>query len=274
MDTTSTLLDFNAPHAKAPNFKELENSGVMHGFFGRQGGVSDDVYASLNCGLGSDDTRENIMHNRATVAAAMGVENENLLSLYQVHGQDCLYVTKRWANDENRPKADAFITDQPGTALGILTADCAPVLFCGEKEDGALIIGAAHAGWKGAHGGVLEETARAMKEKGAIAQTLRACIGPCIAKASYEVTQDFITPFLEHSEESERFFHAAQKEGHVMFDLPGYCAWRLAGAGLKNIAILDHDTYAREQDYFSYRRATHRKEKDYARQISVIAIQS
>ncbi|MCB1783314.1 MAG: peptidoglycan editing factor PgeF [Alphaproteobacteria bacterium] len=267
---TSSLPDSNPPHISA---KAIEHPDIFNGFFGRKGGISDDVYRSLNCGLGSDDEPDNIARNRALVAKASGVSPENLISLYQVHSAQCITVTKIWPNDEQRPKADAFVTDQTGAALGILTADCAPVLFAGQKENGAPVIGAAHAGWRGAISGVLEQTVTAMQNLGAQPETLSACVGPCIGKASYEVSQDFIIPFLEENDESERFFHPARKEGHAMFDLPGYCAWRLARTGLKKIEILDQDTCAREEDYFSYRRATLRKEKDYARQISVIAIQ-
>lgn len=241
--------------------------GVAHGFFGRRGGVSSGLYESLNCGAGTKDDPANVAANRARVANALGVKPENLLSLYQVHGATCLSVKEAY---QGRPEADALATDIPGLALGILSADCAPVLFYGRKENGAPVIGAAHAGWGGALKGVLESTLLEMKKLGAV--EAKAAIGPCIGKASYEVKQDFAQPFLKEDEESERFFASARKEGHLMFDLSGYCAFRLARAGLRDVTLLDKDTYAHEADYFSFRRTTHRKEADYGRQISAILI--
>jgi hypothetical protein len=271
MDTILKLQDSNVSVFQEERFTD---SSVFHGFFGRQGGVSDGVYDSLNCGLGTDDAQAHVNENRRRVSEYVGVKPENLLSLYQVHGKDCLTVDVPWALDKNRPKADAFVTDKPGLGLGVLTADCVPVLFTGKKQDNAPVIGAAHAGWKGALGGVLNSTVTAMMTLGAVKETIRVCIGPCIAKASYEVDKDFALPFLKENDESERFFHVAKKDGHLMFDLAGYCAWRLFREGVKNVLILDRDTYTQENDFFSYRRAIHRKEQDYARQISVIAIQS
>lgn len=273
MGMTSPRQDSEPPVFQEDTFIKAAETGVFHGFFGRAGGMSGGVYDSLNCGLGSDDAPENVAENRARVARVCGVAPDHMLSLYQVHGKECLYVDKAWALDETRPQADAFVTDQPGFGLGILSADCAPVLFYGAKADGAPVIGAAHAGWKGALGGVLEETAGAMEKLGAVRDSLRACVGPCIGRASYEVGADFIEPFLEENDESVRFIRPAGKAGHAMFDLPGYAAWRLFRAGVRRIAIMDRDTYVQEAAFFSYRRATHRGEKDYARQISVIAIQ-
>ncbi len=244
---------------------------VFHGFFGRLGGVSTGLYAALNCGVGTEDLLEHVMENRRIVAEFTGVAPARLLSLYQIHSAVCLPVTEEWRM-ENRPQADAMVTDRAGLALGILTADCAPVLFYGEKPDGAPVIGAAHAGWGGALNGVLEATVREMMALGAVGGRLSAAIGPCIGQASYEVTDDFRAPFLAQDPESERFFMAGRRAGHVMFDLAGYCAFRLARAGVRDVCIKDLDTYFHEEDFFSYRRTTHRKEPDYGRQIAVVAI--
>lgn len=249
----------------------LAQAGVFHGFFGRTGGVSKGVYHALNCGPGSDDNIESVQENLAIVAHAAGVKAANILSLYQVHGNTCLKVTEGWPI-HNRPQADAFVTDVPGLALGILTADCAPVLFCAEKLDGSPVVGAAHAGWKGAVGGILESTVKAMHEYGLKPGSLKAAIGPCIGQVSYEVAPDFTAAFFDEAAENERFFKPSRRKGHHMFDLPGYCAAKLAGLGLAQIEIKDIDTYFNEEDYFSYRRTTHRADKDYGRQISLIAI--
>jgi YfiH family protein len=174
------------------------------------------------------------------------------------------------APHKERPQADAQVTDVPGLAISILTADCAPVLFYGRNDKGP-VIGAAHAGWKGALGGVLDSTVYEMEEYGVKAKDIKAAIGPCISKRSYEVGQDFAAPFLNEDPENERFFMNGGA-GKLMFDLPGYCAARLYNCGLTNVAITGIDTYANERDYFSFRRATHRKEPDYGRQISVIVI--
>lgn len=248
-----------------------EQQQVFHGFFTRQGGVSEGICSGLNCGLGSEDHPERVLENRSYVAAHAGVAQQDLLSVCQVHGRDCLYITESWAV-QSRPKADAMVTDKTGFALGILTADCAPVLFHGVKADGSPVIGAAHAGWKGALGGVLCETLQKMKEINVLPETVKACVGPCIGRISYEVSESFIVPFLEENDESERFFRPARRTEHVMFDLAGYCAWRLHRDGVCSVAIIDKDTYTGEDEFYSFRRATHRKESDYGRQISVIAI--
>ena len=262
-------------NADVPFFESAEFSksadNVFHGFFGRQGGVSDGLYGSLNCGRGSDDDPAHVQANLDRVARQACVTPNNLLTMYQVHGHGCLYVDEPWSFD-NRPQVDALVTDKAGIALGVLTADCGPVLFYGEKADGAPVIGAAHAGWKGAIGGALDATVSKMQELGA--DNIKACIGPCIAQSSYEVSAEFFEPFEKENSENERFFMASKKDGHLMFDLAGYCAARLAGLGLKHVFIKDLDTYFNEEDFFSYRRTTHRKESDYGRQISVIAIKN
>ena len=255
---------------KDRNFME-GNPKADHGFFTRMGGVSDGIYQSLNCGPGSDDAPERVQENRACVAEELEVQPDSLLSLYQVHSADCVYVDAPYTQ---APKADALVTDQAGIALGILTADCGPVLFYGEKADGAPVIGAAHAGWGGALKGVLQASVDCMVEHGANKQSIRAVLGPCIGPASYEVRTDFAEPFLEQDEANEHFFKSACKEGHLMFDLPGYIAKRLAEAGIRHVSLTGLDTYSDERRFFSYRRATHRGESDYGRQISAIVIKS
>ncbi len=257
-----TVDDFIAPSSSA---------SVFHGFFTRKGGVSTGLYEGLNCGPGSGDVKEDISENRCRVAEKAGANRENLLSVYQVHGTKVITVEDLWP-EEDRPHTDALICDKPGIALSILTADCAPVLFVGQKSDVNPIIGAAHSGWQGTLGGVMEKTLDTMKTLGAMEKSLRACIGPCIAQDSYEVSNDFILPFIEEDKAANRFFRPGQKNGHSHFDLSGYCAWRLARYGLKNVSSLDCDTYKNEEKFYSYRRTTHRNEKDYGRQISVISI--
>lgn len=261
--------DKDCTYLSDESFLHQDDPLVFHGFFTRIGGISSAPCKGLNCGFGSDDDQANVDHNRGVVAMASGVNPLGLLSPYQVHGADVVYADAPFAD---RPECDSLITDKPGIALGILTADCAPVLFYAEKENGNPIIGAAHAGWKGALGGVLDNTMRNMLDRGAMIDTMRACIGPCIGRHSYEVDLKFADAFLEHNEEAERFFSAATKDGHLMFDLAGYCAWRLSLCGVSRVVILDEDTYKKEDMFFSYRRATHRSAADYGRQISVIAM--
>lgn len=248
-----------------------EHHRVTHGFFTRQGGVSDGIFNSLNCGPGSGDDIRLVTENRGMVAQEMGVPEANLLSLYQVHGNTCLFIEEPFSG-QNRPRADAFVTDRSDIALGILTADCGPVLLYGEKADGAPIIGAVHAGWGGALKGVCEATVQMMVEKGARLETLRASVGPCIGPASYEVSEDFADAFLEQAEANEHYFKSASREGHLMFDLPGYIASRLAAAGVRHVSLIGLDTYSDALRFFSYRRTTHRNETEYGRQISCISI--
>jgi YfiH family protein len=241
-----------------------EVPGIVHGFFGRAGGVSEGIYASLNCGLGSGDLPPLIAENRRRVRAALGVATLN--TLYQVHSPAVVTVTEGW---ERGPEADAMVTAVPGIALGILTADCAPVLFA---DPAARVIGAAHAGWKGALGGVLEATLAAMEALGAQRQHVVAAVGPCISQANYEVGHEFFERFRQADIGNKRFFIASDRPEHHRFHLEGYCATRLALAGVDNIEQLSACTYARAADFFSYRRATHRGEKDYGREISAIAL--
>lgn len=253
----------------------FEHPQITHSFFGRRygdlGGVSKGIYSSLNCGPGSDDNPAHVKENRRIVSEAVGCDPVNLLTLYQVHGNDCVTVSEPY-DPANRPEADAHVTDQIGIALGILTADCAPILFYGFKGDQSPVIGAAHAGWGGALKGVSESAVQAMEDLGAVRETIVACIGPCIAQESYEVSDDFIAPFLEENPDNKTFFKDADRDGHLMFDLVGYNAFKLYKLGLRKVLAKEIDTFFNEEDFFSYRRTTHRKEQDYGRQISVIKI--
>jgi YfiH family protein len=239
---------------------------VPHGFFGRRGGVSSGDLASLNCGLGSGDDPALIAENRRRAADAI-LPGAALTGLYQVHGNRCVIVDA--ASDlAARPEADALATRTPGVLLGILTADCVPVLFA---DTAAGVVGAAHAGWKGAIAGVTDATLGAMESLGATRAHIVAAIGPCIGRASYEVDEGFVQRFVTDDPANERFFAAGQP-GHAMFDIAAYVAARLAAAGVGTVAIGGQDTYAEEADYFSYRRACHRQENGYGRQISVIGL--
>ena len=241
-------------------------AGVPHGFFGRRGGVSAGELASLNCGLGSGDDPALIAENRRRVAE-VALPGAALTGLYQVHGNRCVVVDE--ATDlASRPEADALATRTPGILLGILTADCVPVLFA---DNSAGVVGAAHAGWKGALAGITDATLAAMKGLGATHANIAVAIGPCIARASYEVDDGFVARFMADDPANERFF-AAGKPGHAMFDIAAYVAARLAAAGVTRIAIGGQDTYAQPQDYFSYRRACHKAENSYGRQLSVIGL--
>ena len=239
---------------------------VPHGFFGRRGGVSTGELASLNCGLGSGDDPALIAENRQRVADAV-LPGGTLTGVYQVHGNRCVIVDDT-SDLAARPEADALATRSPGIVLGILTADCVPVLFA---DCDAGVIGAAHAGWKGALAGITDATLTAMESLGARRGEIAAAIGPCIARASYEVDDGFVQRFAADDPANERFF-AAAKPGHAMFDIAAYVAARLAAAGVTRIAIGGQDTYAEAEDYFSYRRACHKGENSYGRQLSVIGL--
>lgn len=251
----------NAPFVTARTLDD-----IAHGFFGRRGGVSDGDLASLNCGLGSSDDPALIAENRRRVADAV-LPGAALTGLYQVHGNRCVIVDSE-TDLAARPEADALATRTPGILLGILTADCVPVLFA-DREAG--VVGAAHAGWKGAIAGVTDATLDAMESLGARRANIAVAIGPCIARASYEVDEAFVARFVSDDPANEHFF-AAGKPGHAMFDIAAYVAARLAAAGVTRIAIGGQDTYAQAQDYFSYRRACHKGEDTYGRQLSVIGL--
>ena len=249
------------PHLATP-FMECP-----HGFFGRRGGTSRGVYDSLNCGPGSADIPARIAENRRIAANCLsGGRDTPLLSLYQVHGDRAVTVQKDWAGD--RPQADGMVTDRPGLILGILTADCAPVLL---HDPAAGVIGAAHAGWKGALTGILEATADAMMSLGATRENIRAAIGPAISQASYEVGRDMHAAVLKCDSQAADHFADGRDEDHFQFDLEGYAARRLKAAGVTRIWCAGIDTY-QNGDYFSYRRCTHRGETDYGRQVSAIMI--
>jgi hypothetical protein len=240
--------------------------GLPHGFLGRRGGVSSGVVAGLNVGLGSQDDRAAIAENRRRAAEAV-LPGAKLVTLHQVHSPDTVAVTAPYPDDA-RPHADALATATPGLLLGILTADCAPVLLA-DREAG--VIGAAHAGWKGALGGVTDSVVAAMETLGARRERIAAAVGPCIARASYEVDEGFFRRFCEVEPENERFFLDG-RAGHHQFDLEAYVGARLAAAGIGRVELLGEDTYANPEAYFSFRRATHRGEADYGRQIALIGL--
>lgn len=239
--------------------------GLRHGFLGRIGGVSRGDVAGLNVGHGSGDDPALIARNRALAVEAVA-PGARLVTVYQVHSPDCVTLGDQGWSEEERPHADAIVTNRPGVVLGILTADCAPVLLA-DREAG--IVGAAHAGWKGAVAGVTDRTVEAMVALGARAERIAAAVGPCIAQRSYEVDEGFLTRFCGDHADNSRFF-AAGREGHWQFDLEGYVAARLERAGLGRVERLGLDTYAAPQRFFSFRRATHRGEPSYGRQISLI----
>lgn len=246
---------------------------IAHGFFGRQGGASTGLYDSLNCALKSGDNLNSVGKNRSRVAAKLGAK-DGLVTVSQVHSDKCVVIEQPFGAGDILPEADSLVTDRAGFAIGVLTADCAPILFTGQKADGSLVIGAAHSGWGGALKGIGEATIQQMLTLGAEMETIRAAIGPCIGPASYEVSIGFETPFLERDPADEHFFKEAQKAGHLMFDLAGYVANRLAQAGVRHVMITGNDTFAENDQFFSYRRTTHAGESDYGRQVSAISILS
>lgn len=250
------------PREIAPGLAGLK--GIDHGFFGRAGGVSTGIYASLNAGRGSDDDTAAVMQNRERIRQALGADA--LLSCHQIHSAEVVHVTEAWSDE--RPQADAMVTDVVGLGLCILTADCTPVLFA-DAEAG--IIGAAHAGWKGALSGVLEATIASMTELGAKPGRIRAAIGPTIAQASYEIGPEFRDTFLEASPASEHLFKPGRSD-RFHFDLPGYCRASLAAMDIGHVSDLGLDTCALEDGYFSNRRRNHRGEPDYGRNASVIVL--
>jgi len=238
-----------------------------HAFLSREGGMSVDLYDSLNCGPGSNDDPENVRENRRIAASLIaGRRDTPLVSLYQIHSAEVVYVSSDWGDD--RPKADAMITSQPGIILGILTADCTPVLF---EDKRAGVIGAAHAGWKGALAGVIGETVAMMEAKGADRSNIVAAIGPTIQQPSYEVDSEFEAKFLDTNPDFSAFFAKGHDPDHRQFDLPGLVEERLTQAGITQVASCAVDTYA-STDHFSFRRTTHRGEADYGRQLSGIML--
>ena len=245
---------------------DLQLPGIAHGFFTREGGHSQGLFASLNCGLGSGDDIETVKKNRALVAAALGIANDHLVSSYQVHSTDVAVVTGPLVE---RPKVDGLASNTVGVALAVLTADCGPVLFADAQ---ARVIGACHAGWKGALNGVYRSTVEAMERLGARRENIIAVLGPTISQQAYEVGPEFPAPFIEASKGHQKYFVPSLRERHYMFDLPGFLSDEMKLIGLGKVVDLGLCTYTDEQRFFSYRRATHRGEKDYGRLISAIAL--
>jgi len=242
--------------------------GIRHGFFTREGGVSGGIYASLNGGIGSADDQAHVAENRARMAAALGVAPTRFLTAYQVHSPDVAVADAPWSQ-EARPKADAIVTRVPGLAIGVTAADCGPILFA---DPAARVIGAAHAGWRGAFTGVLEATLAAMEALGAARGQIIVAIGPLIRQRSYEVGEEFVGRFGRDDPENARFFAPAERTGHAMFDLAGYIRMRLERAGVA--AIDDPDICTYEDDrFFSYRRSVHQAEPDYGRHVHALVLE-
>ena len=238
--------------------------GVRHGFFTREGGVSTGIYAGLNGGQGSNDAAEAVAENRSRIAAHL--DARDLVTAWQIHSADAVVVEGPHSGDPAR--ADGLVTATPGIAIAVLTADCTPVLFA-DPEAG--VVGAAHAGWKGALGGILESVLAAMEGRGAQRDRTVAAVGPVISQRAYEVGPEFVERFLDEDPECARFFAGGEGD-RSMFDLPGYCLWRLRAAGVRKAAWTGHCTYSDERRFYSYRRACHRDEPDYGRLVSAIRI--
>lgn len=242
--------------------------GINHGFFDRTGGVSEGLYASLNGGVGSSDAPGKVAENRNRMAAALGVSAERLLTPYQIHSPEVVTVDAPWAADA-RPRADALVTNVPSLAIGVSTADCGPLLFADAE---ARVIGAAHAGWRGAFTGVIDATVAAMEKLGADRGRITAALGPTISQANYEVGPEFIERFLQADADNAEFFVASGRDGHALFDLNGYIAYRIEQAGITDFEDVGLCTYADPALFYSYRRSTHRAEPDYGRHINAIAL--
>ena len=248
--------------------ESLRIPGVAHGFFTRLGGISQGVYASLNGGVGSRDAPEAVTENRARIAAALGAGLERIAVPFQIHSPDAVAITELWPPSA-RPQCDALVTATAGLPLGVTGADCGMILFA---DQGERVIGAAHAGWKGALAGVVEATVAAMEKLGAKRDNVVAALGPCIGHRSYEVGPEFVAAFAAAGDDTARYFAPSRRAGHSMFNLNAYIAERAARAGIGRFEDLRLDTYADERRFFSYRRATHRKEPDYGRLMSVIVM--
>jgi YfiH family protein len=244
-------------------------NGIRHGFFTRSGGVSQGVYATLNGGVGSRDVAEHVSENRRRMADALGAAPDRFVTAYQVHSPDVVTVAEPWAPDK-RPRADALVTNVSGIALGISTADCGPVLFADAQ---AHVIGAAHAGWRGALSGVLEATIAAMEKLGANRTRIAAALGPMIRQPNYEVGPEFVARFRQADDGNARFFAPSERAEHAMFDLAGYAAMQLERAGVGTIEDLRLCTYAEPERFFSYRRMTKLGEADYGRHINAIVLE-
>ena len=259
----------NDPHRNLPIVRSplLAAAGVRHAFFTRNGGVSPGVYATLNGGVGSSDSREHVAENRRRMALTLGVAEDRLLVPFQIHSPDCLIVDAPWTE---RPRCDGLATATPGLALGVTGADCGMILFADPRRG---VVGACHAGWKGALSGVIEATLAAMEKLGARRAETIVTLGPTIGPASYEVGPEFFAQFVTQSPEHARFFSPSVKPEHKMFDLPGFIGMRVERAGVAQFENLGLDTYADETRFYSYRRTTHRKEPDYGRLVSAIVVE-
>ncbi|HWE78843.1 MAG TPA: peptidoglycan editing factor PgeF [Pseudolabrys sp.] len=251
---------------QAPSLSKLPR--VRHAFFTRSGGVSDGVYASLNGGIGSNDAPEKVKENRARMAASVGVAPERFLTPYQIHSPDVVVADASWTQ-ETRPRADALVTREPKLAIGVSTADCGPLLFA-DAEAG--VIGAAHAGWRGAFTGVIEATLAAMETLGAARGRTAVALGPTIRQPNYEVGPEFVDRFLAADADNARFFLPSVRADHAMFDLTGYIGERARRAGVETFEDLGLCTYADPERFFSYRRMSQRGEPDYGRHINAIAL--
>lgn len=261
------MLDISRPEPLSSSLLAAAH-GIRHGFFTRQGGVSSSIYGSLNVGTGSKDDQSLVRENRRRVAAWMGVAPEQLVTAFQVHSPDAVIVTGPFPAE--RPKVDAVVTDRPGVAVAVSTADCGPVLYA---DADAGVVGAAHAGWKGAFTGVLENTVDAMEKLGARRERIVAVLGPSISQANYEVGPEFVERFVNADTGNQRYFAGSPNPGHAMFDLNLYTVERLRKAGVR-AEQLGRCTYAEEDFFFSYRRTTHRGEPDYGRLISAIVLEA
>ena len=248
--------------------EQLRAPGLAHGFFTRRGGSSQGVYRSLNGGVGSRDDPAAVRDNRARMAAVLGIATTRLLIPYQVHSPDALVVSEPWPADA-RPRCDALVTATPGLGLGVTGADCGVLLFAAPR---AGVIGAAHAGWRGALAGVIEATIAAMERLGARAADIVAALGPTIARQSYEVGPEFVASFAKAEPDASRFFEPSVNAGRSLFDLPGFIAMRVARSGVEKFEDLALDTYADESRFFSYRRSVHRGEPDYGRLVAAVAL--
>ncbi|HEY0224536.1 MAG TPA: peptidoglycan editing factor PgeF [Pseudolabrys sp.] len=251
---------------QAPSLARLAR--IRHGFFTRAGGVSQGIYASLNGGIGSNDNPAKVAENRARMAAALGVAPDRLLSLYQIHSPEVVVAEAPWRSDD-RPRADAIVTRTPALAIGVSTADCGPLLFA-DSEAG--VIGAAHAGWRGAFTGVIDATVAAMEKLGAARARIAVALGPTISQPNYEVGPEFVERFASADAANARFFKDASRAGHALFDLNGYIAVRVEQAGIVEFEDLGLCTYAEADRFYSFRRSTHRNEPDYGRHVNAIAL--
>jgi YfiH family protein len=241
---------------------------IRHGFFTRAGGVSRGIYASLNGGVGSDDAPDNVNENRARMATALGVNPDQLLSLYQIHSSEVVVAEEPWTRDR-RPRADAVVTRTPSLAISVSTADCGPLLFADSQ---AGVVGAAHAGWRGAFTGIIEATIAAMEQLGANRNDITAALGPTISQPNYEVGPEFVTRFIAADTANARFFKSSERAGHALFNLNAYIAARIARAGIVKFEDLGLCTYADPERFYSFRRSTHRSEPDFGRHINAITL--